>query len=283
MKRLLYIGMSCALAVAAFVGVLTVCGAEKVDAATPDSGLAGYWDGVATLSDTAGLSARFERFVGLLQAAEPEARKSAVADLVSRSAKEPDGLLNVIDVAEKVLYLPGAVAYDEDLYAEFLNTIMLSPDIIPTLKIRPAAQLEEIMKNRPGDTATDFAFETPDGTKAMLSTVCPGKDVLLIFYDPDCEHCGETIRTLRNDTRVARKIADGTLGVVAVYSGDERDFWLERTNAMPDGWTIGYDDGGLQDYGLYILRSMPTLYLLDKDRKVRLKEPSLEELLSALQ
>ena len=60
--------------------------------------------------------------------------------------------------------------------------------------------------------------------------------------------------------------------MLAVYSGDDRDLWERDAAVLPAEWTVGYESGWLQDTGAYVLRAMPTLYLLDRNKQVILKD-----------
>ena len=53
-------------------------------------------------------------------------------------------------------------------------------------------------------------------------------------------------------------------------------------NELPDGWTAGTATPTLMDNELYVLPSMPTLYLLDQEKHVLLKEALPEQVLARL-
>ena len=52
---------------------------------------------------------------------------------------------------------------------------------------------------------------------------------------------------------------------------------------MPRGWIAGWNkQGDIRSRQLYEIRATPTLYLLDKRKKVILKDATLEQVLQSL-
>lgn len=52
---------------------------------------------------------------------------------------------------------------------------------------------------------------------------------------------------------------------------------------IPDTWINGYDKTGLvNDKQLYDLKALPTLYLLDREKKVILKDVTIEVIIDYL-
>lgn len=246
-----------------------------------------FWDGLDFATDPRAthlptVEQHFADFAAICTLADQQSRVNAFDKLLRMSDVNADARKNIVELAEKYFYQNDSPAFDEDIYAAFLNSYINDPAVDPDMKIRPGYQLEAISKNRPGTMAADFGFTTVDDASTTLSAVKTAGDLLLIFYDPDCDHCMDTVDRLSHDDGFKRRLADGTLTVVAIYSGDDSDFWKSQADKIPAGWINGYDDGTLQDDGVYIIRTMPTLYLLDNQHRVILKEPALSTLLQRL-
>ena len=247
-----------------------------------------FWDSLdfvntSEASDIDFLEQPFADFTNIALIADTASRVRAINTLLDRAVDNPASFTAINRLAEKYLYSPDSPVFSDDTYAIFLRYAVNSDKLSQTDKIRPALMLDGIMKNRAGTPASDFTFETSDGNSATLYDMPDNSPLLLIFYDPDCSHCSETIEKLRTDSLVGTNIRQGKLNVLAVYSGDDRDFWLTRLPAMPVDWTVGYEDGSLQDDGTYIIRTMPTIFLLDSKKNVILKEPTVEKLIETLQ
>ena len=65
------------------------------------------------------------------------------------------------------------------------------------------------------------------------------------------------------------------LALVTICTEGEMDAWKEYQQSFPSAWVNGYDARKvLVEKELYSLRSLPSIYLLDEDKLVLLKEPS---------
>ena len=60
--------------------------------------------------------------------------------------------------------------------------------------------------------------------------------------------------------------------VQAVYAEGDTEVWKKYLNGMPGNWVIGEDKMAVKDRAIYDLKAMPTIYLLDKNKKVLLKD-----------
>lgn len=246
--------------------------------------LSHFWDALDFAADPRAdrpefIEQAFANYISVFPVADSMARVEAVKVLMDKASANPELYRRIVDTAEKYLYSTDSPVASDDYYMLFLDNILNGNVFDSVHKIRYAAQMDAVTKNRPGTPANNFGFVTPDGARLSLRSACTAPMTLLVFYDPGCDHCIDTIRRLDANADVNRAIADGRLSVVAVFSGDDSDEWKESLSMMPAGWTVGFDDGTLQDDGLYVLRTMPTLYLLDVDGRVVLKEASLDKVL----
>lgn len=87
---------------------------------------------------------------------------------------------------------------------------------------------------------------------------------------------------LRRDDVIRRSVRAGRLTLLALCADGDRAAWERSTGEFPPDWIVGFDTGSIAEEELYVLPSMPTLYLLDRDKRVLLKEASPQALLAAL-
>jgi peroxiredoxin len=101
--------------------------------------------------------------------------------------------------------------------------------------------------------------------------------ILILFYSVDCPHCQSMIPRL-SDYLQSQK--DKNIEVLAVSLDTDRNAWLNfiRNNKLtwinvndPSGW------GGATAADYYIYAT-PTMFLIDKDRKIISKPITIEEL-----
>lgn len=74
---------------------------------------------------------------------------------------------------------------------------------------------------------------------------------------------------------VSRALQNGDLKLLAIYPDPDVDLWRKHLPDNPQLWINGRDD---KEYiwtnKIYDLRAIPTMYLLDENKKVLLKDAS---------
>lgn len=186
---------------------------------------------------------------------------------------------NLID---DYLYNPNSPYYSEKLYAFYLERI-LSSEMQESYKSTFRFKLDLIKRNNPGNIASSFVYYLPDGTKTSLAeTVVSGKYLVLFFYDPDCPQCHKIVDDMIADESLKKAVDDGKVTVLAVYTEGDEDVWLRSLNDMPESWIIGNDKLFINNNALYDLKAMPSLYLLDANKRVILKDASFNRICSMM-
>ena len=131
-------------------------------------------------------------------------------------------------------------------------------------------------------TADYFSYVTPKGKAGRMSRI-KAEYTLLFFYDPDCPNCRKHERVLSEMPAFLEMQEKGIVRVLAVYPDEEENEWLLNSSKMPPGWIVGWNkQGDIRSKTLYEIRATPTMYLLDKQKKVILKDASMEQLIRYL-
>lgn len=188
-------------------------------------------------------------------------------------------------IADSIAYLywgsPASPYRDEERYIEFLDSLLATDSLPEALRQRALHRRHVAMLNRPGSIAADFSYLERSGSKSRLHDL-QSPLTLLLFYDPECPHCGDILRALANSKTINRAITENQLSVIAIYAEGKRDVWNKTRNDLPDNWLTGYDLTGVLDKELYDLPAMPTPYLLDSDKRVILKDPEIKKLIARI-
>lgn len=72
-------------------------------------------------------------------------------------------------------------------------------------------------------------------------------------------------------------VKKGKVKVLAMYIDQELDVWQNRRDTYPKEWIYAHDPNQiLNENELYGLRAIPSLYLLDKEKRVILKDAPVE-------
>ena len=144
-----------------------------------------------------------------------------------------------------------------------------------------------LMANIMGKPAADV--ELPDTTDKKISLYnIQAPFVLVAIWDPTCGHCKETLPKLDSAYQARWKKLGLKLFGLAKESDGKKSDWLNfiHEHRLAD-WTHVYyskqDDAarvnaGIPSYSqLYDVQSFPTLYLLDKDKRIIAKKLTLEQ------
>ena len=187
-------------------------------------------------------------------------------------------LFNMVrDITGQYLAAPNSPMRNEEYYILFLEELLKVHGLSELESTRCQYRLEQAKKNRPGTVATDFVFLTRNGKRQQMHSMRTEK-LLLLFYDPACAHCTDILNGLQTSTLLQSLITSGKLDVLAIYTEGDRSLWDKTKNSLPKDWMVGIDQSGIVENGLYSLQAMPILYLLDKNKVVILKDPSLSTL-----
>lgn len=178
-----------------------------------------------------------------------------------------------LQMMEDYLYNPNSPFYNEGLYALFLERMLKSEFVDEARKSSLKFSLDLISRNCPGKVATDFVYFLPDGSRhSLVQTRARNNRLLLVFYDPECPSCHETMQEMVADGMLAEAVRAGKLTVLVVYTEGNQEVWKRTLSSLPQGWTVGSDHETVKQAALYDLKAMPSLYLLDGAKKVLLKD-----------
>ena len=131
--------------------------------------------------------------------------------------------------------------------------------------------------------ADDFEVLTAEGQKMTFYDLPKGRLTVLVFFDPDCAACRQSLFSLRHSSLVNELIGEEVLQVMTVHVGYEEQLWRDMLADMPDTWVKTTTTVEKLDGKCYDLSSLPALYLLDADRKIMVRESHAELLIPVLQ
>lgn len=222
----------------------------------------------------------FSNFINILPHAGYDKAVEAIHTMLRLAGEERSGKMyrHFLALADRYLYDPNSPYRNEELYIPFVEHSLAGNRLSETEKIRPARRLDIMNRNRVGQKAADFAYILPTGKKGRLYNI-RSEYILLYIYDPDCSTCAETTEALKHSEPVNRLVDNGTLTVLAFYPNGDAGLWREHFADMPTVWLNAFDkDTIVSRDELYDLKALPTLYLLDKNKHVLLKDVDLRVL-----
>jgi len=145
-----------------------------------------------------------------------------------------------------------------------------------------------LMANIMGTPASDI--ELPDSSGKTTSLYELNADYTIVaFWDPTCSHCKEVLPKLDSFYRAKWKAAGLKIFTVAKETDGTKKDWMDFINAQHlQDWTNVYysktDDkarinAGIPGYSqLYDVLTFPTLYLLDKEKRIVAKKLTYQQI-----
>ena len=131
--------------------------------------------------------------------------------------------------------------------------------------------------------AEDFEVLTDSGQIIRLYDLPKGRLTVLVFFDPDCAACRQSLFGLKHSSLVNELIGEEVLQVMTVHVGYEERLWRDMLKDMPETWMNTTTTVERLDGKCYDLSTLPALYLLDADRKIMVRESHTELLIPIIQ
>ena len=180
---------------------------------------------------------------------------------------------------EMYLHNPNSQFHDDELYMQTID-IIISSNADDVFKDALMKTKEVMSRNKIGSVAENFSYQCKDGKKHNMHDI-KANLLLVMFNNPDCSRCQRTEEKINGNRHIQKMIKKKKLTVLAVCPIAEYDKWL--AHSYPANWICGYDiDETISTKMLYEIRQFPSLYLLDKDKKVLLKESNYEDIVKYL-
>lgn len=239
-----------------------------------------FWDGLdfsdtVVSRDTRLIEQSFADYTSLFPVVNDSTARlqSAVDRLVRASEDDSIAAAGLRDIAEIYLYDVVSPMHNDDYYRFYLNSFIKSGALDDGMRLRYEYQLEEIDKNRVGETAADFGLVAKDGSETTLAREVAGAPLtVLMFYNPFCSECHDISSAMAADPALAKAVAAGRLQLIAVIADGA---WSDNASAVPlDGpiREFAAKDNCVEDEQLYSIRLIPTLYVIGSDMKVVMRD-----------
>ena len=136
-------------------------------------------------------------------------------------------------------------------------------------------QIDLIRPNLIGKKAENMVMDSYKGIFVSLYDV--EKDfTVLYFWEPNCGHCQEATPKLK---AYYDKPKDYSLEVFAVCTTADKEKWTKYIEDNKITWINGWDPKRISHFDFYYnVQSTPTIYVLDKNKKIIAKKLAVEEI-----
>lgn len=223
----------------------------------------------------------YANYLDILRYVEPTVAAQSVGALMKSAEVDSTMFDYFVSLTDKYLYDPNSPFRNDELLIPALEAMVASPMLDEAEKIRPQSQLDMAQKNRIGQKANDFRYTLHDGSTGRMYSI--EAEYLIIFINnPDCPACKAIREQICASPMLSEMIERGVMKVLAIYPDEDITAWLNYRHNIPASWINSYDKQlRLRDEELYDLKAIPSLYLLDSEKRVMLKDcnlvPQIEE------
>lgn len=235
-----------------------------------------YWDNlvmtpVESEQDTIRLEQYFSNYLAVLAEAEQSTLTDNIHNSLTKIAQDSVYLSMLNYLSDKYLYDPNSPFRNDELYLIFVGLFKDNPRLSFADNERLKFKYGFLLKNRVGDKAQNFTIQTSEGATSLYKI---NADYLLLYFNnPGCHACAEVQSELMASDIISRLVSDGKLKVLSLYPDEDLEEWEKHRNDQPESWIKGYDSGmEIKKNQIYDLKAIPSLYLLDSQKRVILKD-----------
>lgn len=223
--------------------------------------------------DTIAIMQAFADYVAYLNVEPRRERRDSLLQSVIKRAEHSRPVFDFMAyVAEGVLHDPNSPLRNDELYIPILEVITASELLDEYDRIAPAYDLALARQNRIGTVANDFTYTVANGREAQLHDIRADYTILM-FSNPGCPMCREIIDEITSSPLINELTEMGRLKTISVYPDEDLEAWRDHIGDMPRTWINAYDKGmKLTEERSYNLNAIPSLYLLDGEKRVVIKD-----------
>lgn len=172
---------------------------------------------------------------------------------------------------------------NEEMFIRLCRSVESVAEVDEALKQRASFARRLAEKNRVGKPANDFVYTLASGKQGRMYGL-KADYTLLFFYNPDCHTCMEIKDAMKRSPLLKDMVVSGRMKVLTLYPDEDVALWRRHLNELSDLWVNGYDKGQVLIHELrYDLSAIPSFYLLDKNKKVLLKDAGWRQVMQFLE
>ena len=231
---------------------------------------------------------KFANWMGILDLVDLKASEKAIRNLYAKAlaCEKKNESSNIFEtfaeLTDKYMYDPNSPMRNEEYYLHYAGRLATYEGFSQEERSGYAHKAEGCALNRLGQKAADFRFADNRGRIHTLYGI-EAPFTLLFFSNPGCEACLNIINMLKEEPKVTEMISAGILAVLNIYLDEDLQGWKDYMPVYPESWYNGFDpDLVIRGEGLYSVRAIPSLYLLDMEKRVILKDAPENKVMSYL-
>lgn len=226
--------------------------------------------------------ATLKTFVLASKSTSDEELRRQTDSILTNTSTDSAVFRQTISFLETPFSNPNSSYRNQHLYEKILQAKLKSNWYNADEKNIAAERIKLLQQNNVGTLANDFTYITAAGYRRKMYEI-KSDYLMLYFNNPDCEACKQMKASLMSSSIINDRIKSNKLKLLSIYPDTNEKLWLDHLKEFPQSWIQGRDENEfLYKNKVYDLRAIPTIYLLDADKKVLLKDCISLESIEAL-
>ena len=173
---------------------------------------------------------------------------------------------------ENLLYDPNSPYRNEEIFLHIAEYMSSYQGIDSISRVRFQQIANDCSLNRLGEVVTDFTYATLNDGESTLHSI-KSDYVFLFFSNPGCNSCFNIIQSIKSSEKITRLQKEGRLTILNMYIDEDLENWIGYMKEYPKNWINAYDPNiSIKNNKLYSIRAIPSIYLLDKEKRAILKD-----------
>lgn len=240
-----------------------------------------FWDKAdmkKLLNNTEAFEESFADYASFIPYAGADSVRRSINELMARFKNDPKATLKIVKAAEKNIFAPDAPFWADEQYLLFTRAALTNKKISAKDKDYFLKQVKMLNGSQVGATISPFSYTTRHDAEHNLYDQT-GEYTLLYVHGEDCDDCRMIQFRLEADAAINALTSKDVFKLVDIYTGNPDLAWKKSVDSYPYQWEAGTSSniGEVVD-----VRNQPVMYLLDKDRKIILRENNVDRVLNVI-
>lgn len=202
----------------------------------------------------------------------PETTPDYLTKLIQRTVVSKPVMQYFLTMGEELFYDPNSPYRNDEYYIPMLRVALESGLLDEYERLPYESDLHIVSQNRVGHVANDCELTLASGQRISLYDI-EADYVLLFISNPGCPMCRDVKEAILASQLLSDMVEDESLKIVVLYPDADLDAWHAAKGDYLSAWINGYDaEQTIEADDLYDLKAIPSLYLLDAEKRVMLKD-----------
>ena len=217
----------------------------------------------------------FTDYLSFFAVADRAVVEKSIKKFVERAVKNSDNMNLIYGMLQTDLYSLYSPYCSDEAYNIFATNIVASKKASKELKAKVKLNADILNNSAVGAQVADFPLrQSPSGVASLYGL---SANTTVLFFNADGNiDCKIWKVRLSASLSAAELIKSGNLRIVSIYPTNDVD---DKLSTEPADWEVACLDDANNTFDQ---RLAPTVYLLDKDKKITTKFVGIDDLLAAI-